>query len=334
MAEQDDFLEQVTAIARRHGVDPGQVHEVAGGVANRAFVLGEHLFLRACRPGYEDDLLKETHVVPAARTVGVLTPAIIEYDDTRRLIDSPYAVMERVHGTEPTELPTGLAEQLARLHHLELPSGAHAATGADEVEISGVPEDDWGDPWRTVEDLADRGYIDPGTATWLTGWFTRLTERIDGSGPKVLIHGDVAAHNLLAGPANDLRALIDWGDAAWAPRAMEFAKLPLTQVAELLRDYLRHTHSQDTPSPDASPPDASSPRASSPRASSPRASSVEAEHELAAAVLWFHLSWALAKLPAAPWPGQRHWTAPTTSRLLGLLQFFTSTPPAPWSDLA
>ncbi|MFG1910899.1 aminoglycoside phosphotransferase family protein [Kribbella sp. NPDC048928] len=321
MGEQHDFLEQVTAVARRHGVDPGQVQEVAGGVANRGFVLGEHLFLRVSRPGYEDDLLKETRVVPAARQVGVLTPAIIEYDDTRRVIDAPYAVMERVHGTEPTELPTGLAEQLARLHQIEhTPPTTHppvdataprqngevagAAHRGGGVELAGLSEDGWGDPWRTIDDLADRGYIDPGTATWLTGWFTRLTQQIDGSGPKVLIHGDVAAHNLLAGPDNDLRGLIDWGDAAWAPHAMEFAKLPLTQVAMLLPDYLQHCQSPQT------------------------------EHELAAAVLWFHLSWALAKLPAAPWPGQRHWTAPTTSRLLGLLHFFTTAPPAPWSELA
>lgn len=299
MGEQHDFLEQVAAVARRHGVDRGQVQEVAGGVANRGFVFGEELFLRVSRPGYEDDLLKETQVVPAARQVGVLTPAIIEYDDTRRLIDAPYAVMERVHGTEPTELPTGLAEQLARLHQLE-----HTPRQTGGVELAGVAEDGWGDPWRTIDELADRGYIDPGTATWLTGWFTRLTQQIDGSGPKVLIHGDVAAHNLLAGQDNDLRGLIDWGDAAWAPHAMEFAKLPLTQVAILLPDYLQHSQSP------------------------------QSEHELAAAVLWFHLSWALAKLPAAPWPGQRHWTAPTTSRLLGLLHFFTTAPPAPWSELA
>jgi hypothetical protein len=84
---------------------------------------------------------------------------------------------------------------------------------------------------------------------------------------------------------------------------MDFAKLPLTQVAALLPDYLRH------------------------------AQSPESEEEFAAAVLWFHLFWALAKLPAAPWPGQRHWTAPTTSRLLNILHFFTTSPPAPWSGL-
>jgi hygromycin-B 7''-O-kinase len=296
LADQQDVLAQLAAVARQHGVDPDQLQEVPGGVANRAFTLGEALFLRVSRPGYEADLHKETQVVPAARSVGVLTPAIIAYDPTRTILSTPYLITERIHGTEPTTLPKGLAEQLANLHQLHQ---GHEAVGG----IAGLPVDGWGDPWRTIEELADRGYIDPGTATWLTGWFTRLAEHIDASGPKVLIHGDVAAHNLLAGPHNDLRALIDWGDAAWAPAAMDFAKLPLTQVAALLPAYLNHTDSPTT------------------------------EHELAAATLWFHLSWALAKLPATPWPNQRHWTAPTTSRLLNLLHFFTTTPPTPWSNL-
>ena len=36
---------------------------------------------------------------------------------------------------------------------------------------------------------------------------------------------------------------------------------------------------------------------------------------------------------AAPWPDQRHWTAPPASRLLSILHFFTTDPPAPWSGL-
>ena len=100
-----------------------------------------------------------------------------------------------------------------------------------------------------------------------------------------------------------LAALIDWGDAALAPPEVDFAKLPLHHVAALLPDYLHHTHS-------AVP-----------------------EDQLAAATLWLHLNWALAKLPATPWPAQRHWTAPPASRVLGTLRFFASTPPAPWSTL-
>ena len=155
--------------------------------------------------------------------------------------------------------------------------------------------------------LAERGYLDFGTAKWLSDWFTRLADRFDRSEPKVLIHGDVAAHNLLAGPDGDLRALIDWGDAAWAPRAMDFAKLPLEHVAALLPEYIRQTRIDRQPG--------------------------AREDEVAAATLWFHLDWGLGKLTANPWPGQRHWTAPPASRILALLRFFTTNPPALWSTL-
>ena len=130
-----------------------------------------------------------------------------------------------------------------------------------------------------------------------------MSGRFDRSETKVLIHGDVASHNLLAGPDGELRALIDWGDAAKAPRGMDFAKLPLEHVAAILPDYVRHTQY------------------------------AVREEEVAAAALWFHLDWGLGKLTADPWPGQRHWTAPPGSRVLGLLRFFAAGPPAPWRDL-
>ncbi|WP_433165576.1 phosphotransferase family protein [Kribbella sp. CA-247076] len=295
MGDQDEILSGVTAIGRRYGVPPEGVAEVAGGVANRGFVLGESLFVRVARPGFEDDLRKEAAVVPMARSLGVRTPAIVEYDDSRRLIDAPYVVMERVHGVEPTGVPLGLAEQLARLHR------------ADRIELPGVPQDDRDDPWRTVDDLAERGYLDADTAKWLSGWFTRLAGRFDRNEPKVLIHGDVAAHNLLADADGHLRGLIDWGDAAWAHRGMDFAKLPLDHVASILPTYIRTFQSAAERGP--------------------------REDEVAAAALWFHLDWGLGKLAAKPWPGQRHWTAPPGSRILGLLRFFAADPPAPWSTL-
>ncbi|MFI6827695.1 phosphotransferase family protein [Kribbella sp. NPDC050241] len=282
----------IAEVGRRHGIAPGQIVEVAGGVANRGFVLGEELFLRMSRPGFEGDLRKEAAVVPVARAAGVLTPAIVEYDESRSVVDAPYVVMQRVHGVEPTNgPPAGLAEQLARLHEHE------------QTEIPGLPQDDRDDPWQTVDRLSERGTIDLGTAKWLSDWFTRLSGRFDRNETKVLIHGDVASHNLLAGPDGELRALIDWGDAARAPRGMDFAKLPLEQVAAILPEYVRHTRSDVR------------------------------EEEVAAAALWFHLDWGLGKLTADPWPGQRHWTAPPGSRVLGLLRFFAAGPPGPWRDL-
>ncbi|MEV5964598.1 aminoglycoside phosphotransferase family protein [Kribbella sp. NPDC051952] len=287
----DQLLEQVVGVAARLGVRPEEVVEVTGGVANRGFGLGDRMFVRVARAGFEADLRKEIAVIPVARAAGVLTPGIVEYDESREVIDAPYVVMGRVHGIEPTDVPAELAEQLARLH-----DGAGLA-------VPGLPQDDWRDPWPVIDDLAERGFLDLGTAKWLADWFSRLAERFDRDQPTVLIHGDVAAHNLLVTPDGELTGLIDWGDAAYAPRAVDFAKLPLEHVAAILPDYVRHS-----------------------------TAGLRLD-ELAAGAVWLHLDWALGKLPAAPWPGQRHWTAPPASRILGLLRFFAGNPPEPWSGL-
>ena len=167
--------------------------EVAGGVANRGFVLGDGLFLRVARPGFEDDLRKETAVIPVARSAGVLTPAIVEYDDSR--------TTDRCAVRRDGASPRHRADRACRRGWR---SNWRGCTGPSGPTSPALPQDDGDDPWRTVDDLAERGYVDLGTAKWLSDWFTRLADRFDRNEPKVLIHGDVAAHNLLAGPDGEL----------------------------------------------------------------------------------------------------------------------------------
>jgi hygromycin-B 7''-O-kinase len=289
----------VDVVAARYGVEPAGVRELAGGVASRVFELGNDLVLRVPRAAeFEGDLRKEVAVIPIARRAGVRTPAIVEFDESRALIDAPYVVMERVYGNELEATTDGrpevweeLGSQLARLHRTH------------QQPIAGVLADDGGgDPREVVDELAGRGYLDRSTAYWLIGWFERLGDRFDRDAPVVLLHGDVAPQNLLVSEGGEYEALIDWGDAAWGPRGMEFAKLPLERVALVLPSY-RETQESDQ------------------------------NGELEAAALWYHLSWGLSALPREPRTDQRHWTAPPASRLLGVLRFFASTPPSPWADL-
>jgi len=284
------------ALASRYGVPAAAIREVPGGVANRAYALGNELFVRIPRSSaFEKDLLKEAAVIPAARAAGVRTPAIVDLDTTRALVDAPYMVLERVHGTDLTDATTPPAafwqevgEQAALLHRVDQPPAG--------VE----PDDGGGDPRPTVDRLASEGYLDPGTANWLLTWFDHLAAHLPQanltqSQPHVLLHGDLAPQNLMAHD-NHLQALIDWGDAAWGPPGMEFAKLRLENVVAVLRGYPHH-------------------------------------EGLEASILWFHLSWGLSGLTKGPQPGQRHWTAPPASRLLGVLRFYASSPPPPWPDL-
>lgn len=288
----DDAL---AALAHQYGVPATEIRPLPGGVANRAFLLGDDLFLRIPRePAFVHDLRKEAEVIPVARAAGVQTPAIVDFDESCALIDSPYMVVERVRGLDLTDAGSSertwpeLGRQLAMLHAVrphQLPNVA--------------VDDGGGDPRPRVEELAHAGYLDPGTARWLIGWFDRLAARFPREQPDVLLHGDVAPQNLLVdATTGDFRALIDWGDAAWGTPGMEFAKLPLTDVAAVLEGY------------------------------GAREAGV-----LEASVLWFHLSWGLSGIAKAPRPGERHWTAPPASRLLGILRFFAASPPPPWSGL-
>lgn len=293
--------EVIAAIADRYGVRVEAIREVPGGVANQAFALGDDLFLRIPRAAeFERDLHKEVAVIPVARAAGVRTPAIVDFDATRTLLDAPYMVIEQLHGTDliQAEPPDDqfwqdLGNQVALLH------------GIPQTPLDGVPTDDGGgDPRPTVEHLATLGYLDPGTADWLLGWFDRLATRFphNQDQPRVLLHGDLAPQNLLT-RHNGLEALIDWGDAAWGPPGMEFAKLRLEQVAATLPAYTGQSTS-------------------------------ESDGQLEAAALWFHLSWGLSRIPKLPRPNERHWTAPPASRLLGVLRFFAAGPPDPWSGLS
>ncbi|MDX6291043.1 MAG: hypothetical protein QOH50_118 [Kribbellaceae bacterium] len=288
----DDAL---AALAHQYGVPATEIRPVPGGVANRAFLLGDDLFLRIPRePAFVHDLRKEAEVIPVARAAGVQTPAIVEFDESCALIDSPYMVVERVRGLDLTDAGSSertwpeLGRQLAMLHAVrphQLPNVA--------------VDDGGGDPRPRVDELAHAGYLDPGTARWLIGWFDRLAARIPRDQPDVLLHGDVAPQNLLVdATTGDFRALIDWGDAAWGTPGMEFAKLRLADVAAVLEGY----------------------------------GAREAD-VLEASVLWFHLSWGLSGIAKAPRPGERHWTAPPASRLLGILRFFAASPPPPRSGL-
>jgi hygromycin-B 7''-O-kinase len=296
----------LAAIAARHGTTAEEVRPILSGAANRAFLLGNDLVLRIPRAKrFLPDLVKEAAVIPAARRVGVRTPDVVTFDDTCSSVDVPYMVLVRAPGADLAQLALPAAEtdrvfhqvgrEMAKLHRLSLTTA---------MNLSAVPADgDAEDPRALVGGLLADGWIDSEAAYWLTGWFDRLSAHLPPDPPRVLVHGDIAPQNLLvSSKAADLTGIVDWGDAQWADPATEFAKIPLAGVPAMLDGYRQEAG-------EGFPADPQS---------------------WEARVLWFHLTWALARvMNPLPQLGERHWTAPPASRLLGLLRFFASAPPAP-----
>ncbi|MET4923474.1 aminoglycoside phosphotransferase family protein [Streptomyces sp. PSRA5] len=298
---------------------------MASGVANRAWLLGPDLVLRVPRTeAFVADLVKEAAVIPVAREAGVRTPSLVTFDDSRTDADVPYMVLERAPGADLADVG-GVAEgvyrevgrELARLHRVSHAGGELTAglTGTLTRGLTAVPveyDPDVGAPRRLVEGLLADGMLDAEAARWLGGWFDRLAERIPEGPPRVLVHGDIAPQNLLVTPEPlMLSGIVDWGDAMWADPAVEFAKTPLWGIPAMLGGY-REGGGGSVGSYDSYD-----------------------SYGWEARVLRHHLTWALARLRnPAPVAGERHWTAPPAARLLGILRFFASSPPAPWPALA
>lgn len=288
--------EALAEITRRHRIDPAEVRAAPSqGIANLVYFLGDHLVLRIARPETVADLRKEALMIPAAVRAGVRTPELVAFEDD--LLDTPYMIVKRANGITPG-LPAGPDDQ--RWHKVYRELGTElAALHRGITDLPGVPVDEAGDPRPVIARLAASGHLSGDLADWLTAWFDRLEPRCGASTPLRLIHGDTSPANLLADPdSKRLNAILDWGDAAWADPATEFAKLPLRAMPAVLDGYLGE--------PDETWP---------------------------ARILWHHLHWAIGRLPTPPDPNAAHWSAQPANRLLEILRFFNTDPPGIWTDL-
>ncbi|REF37775.1 phosphotransferase family protein [Thermasporomyces composti] len=309
MSQGGDFRQEaLAAIADRYHIPIDDVVPAPIlGAANHVYFLGDHLVVRIPRGGGARlaELAKEATVIPVARRAGVRTPAVVTYDDSCTVVNVPYLVIERVRGRDLAALGTSPSEaadayrdvgqSLARLHGL-----TRELVGS----LPGLHVHEPDDPHATVDQLASAGSIDLETAQWLLEWLDRLEEWRPADVEPVIVHGDASPTNVVVdADSPDVASLVDWGDAAWADPAVDFAKLPLRAVPFALEGYAAALSGRERR---------------------------EAIHEWSARVLWYHLSWALAALRQ---PGGHNRTSPSADRLLEMLRFFAESPPSPWPSL-
>jgi aminoglycoside phosphotransferase (APT) family kinase protein len=302
----DVSVEALHAISERHGLGgAGAVLLPSIGITNAMYALGGQHILRVPRnhPNVIATAYREARAVPLARRVGVRTPDLVVFDDSREIITVPYAIYERAPGEplgllarephETTEAYRCLGRDLARLHEGVTESDVDPCHGC-ALTPEGHPE---------PEQLAAEGYFTAVEARWLAGWFDQLAPAMAAPVRPCFLHGDVQATNVLVqGLSNEQTAILDWGNAGWGDVAIDFVGLPLRAVPLVLEG-----HRQVAP--------------------------LAGEETIEARILYYHLWFALMVLSRPPLPDLA-WAERPTGMLLEILRFFLERPAEPWDRLA
>jgi macrolide phosphotransferase len=310
----DPFRNEVAVIAAKYDVAPGRFFPAPQqGEVNLTVCLGESLILRIPRnEAAEVSLAKEAEVINIVQNAGIPTAAVVTYDSSREFVNTPYMVMERLHGRTLGGIGyeadanygayTSLAQILAGLHTLRM---------KDVGPIPHVPEPAVFSSTRLIRGLCDEGELGAIQARWLMDWFDFLGERAAINVEPVLLHGDVLPSNLIVDASGDVTALIDWGCTEWGDPVRDFVDLPTRALPSLLSGYR-----------------------SARRALVLSGDPLDGDGFLEAGALWYQLFWALAKLRKSPSTSEtRNWSVPRQARFMEILRFLTGPLPRPWSDL-
>jgi aminoglycoside phosphotransferase (APT) family kinase protein len=227
-----DDAAAIDAIFARHGVRGSWAPMAATGIANRIYATND-VVLRVAVGSEESisDARTESIASPAARAAGVITPALLAFDDSRTLIDRPYSLWERVHGltvgvafpsaTAGPELWRAVGRELAKLH---------LGVRAVEDPRGWLDEPAHGTPRALLPTLVALGRLDAALAQRIDSWLARLEPALTAAPTPRFVHDDLHDKNLMATPGGALLALIDWGDAGWGDPALDFASMPLAAV--------------------------------------------------------------------------------------------------------
>lgn len=182
-------------------------------------------------PGLHKLLLAQTSV-PAAK--------IVQFDDSRSLIDRDYILMERLPGKPWTEMP-GVPEErvlaqtgayLAQCH--ELTAERYGYLGAHQVM---APAPSWSEAFsvmwhKLLQDIEQTGIYDAEEANWLRRLLDdhlRLFDRPVGAS---LLHMDVWHQNLLVDAEGNVTGVVDWDRALWGDPEIEFAVLDYCGISK------------------------------------------------------------------------------------------------------
>jgi fructosamine-3-kinase len=205
----------IDEILRRHGIAGPATLFASQGAGAFTWSAGPFV-VKIARAGASDELRREALAGPAARAVGVRTPALVADGD------GAYNLWERVDGEPLGDRDDGAAwrevgRSLARLHVIDRCDDPRAVLRIDDKRNAR--------PHLHALPLE--------LAAVLERWLDRL-ERAPAAPPR-LLHYDVHEENVLSSVNG--ATLIDWGDAAWGDPASDFGSIPVQRVSDVLCGY-------------------------------------------------------------------------------------------------
>jgi len=213
----------------------------ATGVSNRIYAT--HDVVLRVATDHDDaivDALTESIAAPVARQAGILTPRLIAFDNSRKLVDRPFSMWERVRGETLglLNLSTEMHEQIWR------EVGQQIARLHDRVNSCSDPNGYLDRPEREMRlDLLLRRFADSGHGK---GDFLREIERLildlspfvsSRGGSDCFLHNDLHESNIMCSSQGKLLAVIDWGDAGWGDPTLDFAAIPFAFISVALHGH-------------------------------------------------------------------------------------------------
>jgi aminoglycoside phosphotransferase (APT) family kinase protein len=212
----------------------------ATGLANRIYATKD-VVIRVAKEHEEAlrDARTESIAAPVAHAAGVLTPRMLFFDDSRELVDGPYSIWERVHGEtlgllscEPKSMPDTWRQvgyQMAHLHACVQPFD-------DPKRYLHEPERDL-DLSSLLDELVTSGQIRTDLTEEISWLIDELRPAVLEESNVCFLHSDVKDLNIMCTRADELLALIDWGDAGWGDPTFDFFQIPLSAIPTVLEGY-------------------------------------------------------------------------------------------------
>jgi aminoglycoside phosphotransferase (APT) family kinase protein len=246
-----ETLEHLVRSHRPHLDGTVSFEPIPTGKFNTSFFVAagdEDLVLRIAPPGdavfvfYERDMMRQEPGIHALVLEETSVPAapIIAFDDSHRLIDRDFLIMERLPGRPLTEMRAvayshvlrQVGDCLAQVHRLT--AEEHGYIGEHRPM---EPQARWVDAFQImwnamIDDIVAVGHYDHEESRMLRTLLDQHIALFDRPVPASLLHMDIWHQNILVDDGGALTGIVDWDRALWGDPEIEFAVLDYCGISE------------------------------------------------------------------------------------------------------